>query len=65
MIRVPKEVLDGIKAVRADGRTNMFDVNAVMTIAQELREYALVAYLVDKANQRTYAKGIFTGFEEE
>ena len=58
--KVRKQIL----MVRDDGRSNMFDVNGVMVIANELRLYELVVYLDDRDNRSEYANFIMTGEAE-
>ena len=58
--RIRKQILK----VRDDGRTNMFDVNGVMYVANELRLYELVVYLDDRDNRREYTHFIMTGEAE-
>lgn len=53
-----------ILKVRDDGRTNMFDVNGVMYVANDLRLYELVVYLDDHANRTEYIHFIMTGEAE-
>jgi post-segregation antitoxin (ccd killing protein) len=60
-VRVPREVLEGIEAVRETGRTNMMDRMAVQFIANELEFFQTVVWLED--NRRAYAQGLFNGFE--
>jgi len=50
-----------ILAVRETGESNMFDVNAVMVIANREGFYELVCYLQD--HKREYARFIMTGEE--
>lgn len=52
---VKKQIL----AVRDTGLTNMFDVNAVQRIANDLGFYELVVYLEE--HRREYAHFILTG----
>ena len=63
-VKIPAEVFKGIIAVRATGRTNMFDANAVAAIALELGYFDAAYWLTDKANRKAYAQGIFNDFEE-
>ena len=63
-VKIPAEVFKGIIAVRATGRTNMFDANAVAAIALELGHVDAAFWVEDKANRKAYAQGIFNGFEE-
>lgn len=60
-ILVPREVFEGIEAVRESGRTNMLDRMAVQYIANELEYYATVLWLEDHRDD--YARGLFQGFE--
>jgi hypothetical protein len=60
-IRIPREVLDGIEAVRESGRTNMLDRLAVQYIANELEYFATLIWLEDHRDD--YARGLFHGFE--
>ena len=50
-----------ILKVRDDGRVNMFDVNGVMWVANDLLLYDLVVYLDDRDNRREYSHFIMTG----
>ena len=54
---VKKQIL----AVRDTGRTNMFDVNMVQRIANNMGFYELVVYLEE--HRREYAHFILTGEE--
>lgn len=58
------KIKDQILKVREDGRTNMFDINGVMYVANDLRLYALVVYLDDRANRAEYTHFIMTGEAE-
>lgn len=51
-----------ILAVRDTARTNMFDVNMVQRIANDMGFYELVIYLED--HRREYAHFILTGETE-
>ena len=62
-IPVPKNVLDGLEAVRRSGRTNMLDRNAVIAIAMDMG-FVDTAFWVDE-HRREYAQGIFQGFVAE
>lgn len=57
-----KEILaEEILEVRGTGRTNMFDINAVMRIADELELYHLVVWLSEKENHNAYLNFILKG----
>jgi len=62
-IRVEKEVLDGLEAVRKSGKTNMFDRPKVIELAKALG-YPETAEWVEK-NREKYSEGIFKGFTSE
>ena len=53
--KVKKQIL----AVRDTGLTNMFDVNAVQRIANDMGFYELVVYLEEHRHE--YARFILTG----
>ena len=56
-------VREGILAVRATGRTNMFDIPAVQRIAMELGYYESVIWIEE--NRKAYCRFIMTGEELE
>ena len=56
-------VRKGILAVRATGRTNMFDVPTVQRIAMELGYYESVIWIEE--NRKAYCRFIMTGEELE
>ena len=62
-VQIPKDVLDGLEAVRVSGKTNMFDVNRVIKLALEMG-YIDTAFWVYE-NRRLYATGIIRGFESD
>lgn len=53
------KVKEQILAVRATARTNMFDVNMVQVIANEMQLYELVVFLEE--HREEYARFILTG----
>lgn len=53
------KVRDQILAVRATGRTNMFDLNMVQIIANEMKFYELVVFIEE--HRDAYARFILTG----
>jgi hypothetical protein len=61
-VRVPREVLRGIEAVRVSGATNMLSRPDVIRLARKMGHREAAAWLADPANQGTYAEGIFRGF---
>lgn len=58
------KIRDQILKVREDGRTNMFDINGVMYVANDLCFYELVVYLDDRSNRAEYTHFIMTGEAE-
>ena len=64
-VRVPREVLDGIEAVRRSGRTNMFDRHAAALVAESLGSLATALWI--RENREAYSRGVFRGYviEEE
>ncbi len=62
-VRVPADVLAGLEAVRLSGKTNMLDAPRVIELAIEMGcpEAGFWVY----ENRRSYAEGIFRGFEAE
>lgn len=60
-VQMNPTIKEQILMVRDDGRTNMFDVNGVMSIANELDCFELVCYLMDKEHVREYSNFIMYG----
>lgn len=56
------KVREQILAVRATGRTNMFDINAVQIIADEMHFYDLVVFLEE--HKEKYTHFILTGEQQ-
>ena len=54
-----EKIKEQILAVRATGRTNMFDTNMVQVIADEMKFYELVVFIEE--HKGDYAKFILTG----
>ena len=54
-----EKIREQILAVRDTGLTNMFDVNTVQRIANDMGFFELVVYLEE--HRREYAHFIFTG----
>ena len=54
-----EKIKEQIIAVRDTGRTNMFNVNAVQVIANEMQFYELVCFIED--NRKSYVNFIMTG----
>lgn len=53
------KVCDQILAGRATGRTNMFDLNMVQNIANEMQFYELVVFIEE--HRDAYVRFILTG----
>lgn len=56
-----KIIFEQITKVRDTGKTNMFDVNAVMRIAFDNDWYELTDWLSDRSNRKEYTDLIFIG----
>ena len=56
------KIKEQILAIRDTGLTNMFDVNAVQTIADEMEFYELVIFLEEE--KAKYVKFILNGDED-
>lgn len=54
-----EKVKEQILAVRATGRTNIFDTNMVQVIANEMRFYELVIFIEE--HREDYVNFIFKG----
>lgn len=54
-----EKIKEQIFAVRKTGRTNMFDIHAVRSIAHEMRFYELVIFLEEHLSE--YVRFILTG----
>lgn len=57
------KIKEQILAIRATGRTNMFDASMVQYIANEMHFYELVVYLEE--HQKEYTHFILTGEMED
>lgn len=54
-----EKIRDQILAVRSTGRTNMFDLNMVQVIANEMNFYELVVFIEE--HKDVYVRFILTG----
>ena len=64
-VRVPREVIEGIQAVRDSGMFNMLDLPAVAGLARQMGFDDAADWLGDRVNRSTYSQGIFRGFAPE
>jgi hypothetical protein len=62
-VRVPKDVLEGLEAVRRYARTDALDIASVRYLGQERGQGALVVW-IDKHPQE-YGRGLLDGFQAE
>lgn len=60
---VPREVLEGLEAVRRSGLTNMLDRPRVAEIAEGMGFEEAARWV--RGNRELYARGVFQGFEAE
>jgi hypothetical protein len=61
-ITIGNDIIDQIKTIRNEGRTNMFDAVTVQRLAFEHEFYELVDFI--ESNRKGYAKFILTGNPE-
>jgi len=59
-VKVPKAVLDGLKAVRQSGLTNMLDRPVVAELAEEFGFEEAARWV--RSNRKRFARGLFHGF---
>ena len=62
-VPIPREVRDGIEAVRLSGLTNMLDRPRVAEIAEQMGLNEPAAWV--RANRDVYAQAVFHGFEAQ
>jgi hypothetical protein len=62
-VKVPRQVLEGLEAVRQSGLTNMLDRPAVIKIAAKFGFEEAARWI--ETHRKGYAEGIFRGFEPE
>lgn len=60
-VAVPREVFEGLEAVRRSGLTNMLDRPVVAELAQEMGFHWTAEWV--RGNRDLYARAIFHGFE--
>jgi hypothetical protein len=63
MVKAPKNVLEGLEAVRSSGMVNMLDTPGVIRCAEKLG-FAETANWI-RENKDRYWDGVFVGFEAE
>ena len=64
-VAVPRAVYEGIEAARNSGLFNMLDLPAIAGLTRQLGFDEAADWLNDRGNRKTYAEGIFRGFEPE
>ena len=62
-VLIPADVLDGIEAVRQEGRTNMLDYPVVIRLAREAGHHAAADWITNHVS--LYSAGLFRGFTVE
>jgi hypothetical protein len=62
-VRIPREVLEELKAVRRYTRAEVLDIPTVRHVAMERGKAALVVW-IDKHEQE-YGRGLLDGFQAE
>jgi hypothetical protein len=62
-VRIPKEVLEGLEAIRRHARTDVLDIPTVRYLAVERGQPALALW-IDK-NPQEYGRGMLYGFRAD
>jgi hypothetical protein len=62
-VRIPKDVLKQLEAVRRAARTDLLDIPTLRYVASETEKPALVVW-IDK-HPSEYGRGLLDGFEAE
>jgi rRNA-processing protein FCF1 len=62
-VRIPKEVLEELEAVRRHTRAELLDIPTIRHVAMERGKPALVVW-IDK-HQQEYGQGLLNGFRAE
>jgi hypothetical protein len=62
-VRIPKDVLEELEAVRLYTRTDMLDIPLLRYVAMEREKAALVVWIDKHAPE--YGRGLLDGFEAE
>ncbi len=62
-VRIPKDVLEELEAVRRSSRTDMLDIPTLRYAAMETCKQALVVWIDRHPSE--YGRGLLDGFEAE
>jgi hypothetical protein len=62
-VKVPADVLEGLKAVRESGKTNMLDRRGVIAVAGQMEFYATAVWAEE--NREAFGRGFRDGYEAE
>jgi hypothetical protein len=62
-VRIPKDVLEELEAVRLHTRTKMLDIPLLRYVAMEREKPALVVWIDN--HEAEYGRGLLDGFEAE
>ena len=62
-VRIPKDVLEQLEALRRDARTDMLDIPTLRYAASEEGKGALVVWI--DGHESEYGRGLLDGFEAE
>ena len=62
-VRVPKDVLEELEAVRLYARTEVLDIPLLRYVAMEREKPALVVWI--DGHEAEYGRGLLDGFEAE
>ncbi len=62
-VRIPRDVLEELEAVRLHTRTDMLDIPLLRYVAMEREKPALVVWI--DGHQSEYGRGLLDGFQAE
>ena len=62
-VRIPRDVLEELEAVRLYARTDMLDIPLLRYVAMEREKPALVVWI--DGHESEYGRGLLDGFEAE
>jgi hypothetical protein len=62
-VRIPKDVLEDLEAVRLYARTEVLDIPLLRYVAMEREKPALVVWI--DGHESEYGRGLLDGFEAE
>ena len=64
-VRIPTDVLEGLRFVQATGEANMFDLPHVAQLALRAGYNQTADWLLGEENREAYVRGVLDGFSSE